>query len=242
MEIVYKHFRVVYSTNTWALENAPLLPRNKLTVISADEQSSGRGRSKNVWKSPPFKNLYATFCLFVPKEFSFIANLPQVLAIAAIEVFEKEGVKTRVKWPNDLYAGQKKIGGILTETRDFGKERFVAMGIGLNINMQMDDTLEAIKPITSLYLESNKEGDVAGILQSLSLNLSAKLELFLNEGFTPFLENFKSKMILNQEIQFKDSSRNIHKGRGIDILPDGSFKMLTESGEIKTFHSGELIE
>jgi len=241
MEIDYQHFRNVYSTNTWGLQNAQLLTRNHLTVISADEQSAGRGRFSNRWQSPAHQNIYATFCLFVNAEKS-VVNLPQVLALAVVEMLQEMDVEAKIKWPNDLYIGNKKIGGILSETIDFGKERFIAMGLGFNVNMPLEEVSKIDKPATSLLLETGKEFEVKDLIKNLSERLVKKLALFLEEGFACFLADFKSHMILGQDITFKDGSQKIYKGKGIDILDDGSFKMLLENGTPKVFHSGELID
>lgn len=241
MEIDYHHFRNVYSTNTWALQNASLLPRNRLTVIFADEQAAGRGRQANKWESPPFVNLYTTFGLFLPMR-QDIPNLPQILALSAIEVLKGEGLEPRIKWPNDLYIEGKKIGGILSETLDFGSERFIAIGLGLNVNMQKEDLEKISNPATSLINELKKEFVVEALLKKIAIQFNTYLEIFIEKGFTHFLDQFKNSMILNQKIQFKDSRRKLYVGKGMDISADGSLKLLLENGDVKVFQSGELIE
>lgn len=241
MDIDYQHFRNIYSTNTWAIQNAPLLSRNNLTVVSADEQSAGRGRYSNKWLSPPLQNIYATFCLFLPQSLN-ASNLPQVLALTVIEVLAKEGLHLRIKWPNDLYVNKKKIGGILSETLDFGKERFIAMGLGLNVNMTDEIAKKIDGAATSVLLETGKEFVIKELLKRTAVLLAQKAQVFLKEGFIPFLEDFKHAMILNQDISFRDSKRQVHQGKGVDICEDGSFKMISNNGEILIFHSGELIE
>lgn len=241
MDIDFHHFRNVYSTNTWALQNAILLPRNRLTVVSADEQAAGRGRQANKWESPAFLNLYTTFCLFLPMR-QDISNLPQILALAAIEILKAEGLEPRIKWPNDIYVENKKIGGILSETLDFGGERFIAIGLGLNVNMPKEDLAKISNPATSLLNELQKEFSVDEILKKITHQFNLYLETFIEKGFSHFLEQFKKNMILNQKIQFKDSNRKLYEGKGMDISADGSLKLLLENGDVKVFQSGELIE
>jgi BirA family biotin operon repressor/biotin-[acetyl-CoA-carboxylase] ligase len=114
MDIKHIHFETIDSTNTWAKTHTENLSPDKLTVISADHQLGGRGRFNRSWISPPHKNLISTFCFF--SEFPDIRNIPQILALSALELLEEHGLKAALKWPNDINAGPKKMGGILAET------------------------------------------------------------------------------------------------------------------------------
>jgi len=117
------------------IENELSLPK---AIIIAREQFAGRGRNSRQWSSPAGKGIYATTLLPLPVE-----KLPLVpLAVANIvasylrEVF---GLDARIKWPNDILIGGKKIAGILIEARINEERAFLLIGTGINVEPIADD-------------------------------------------------------------------------------------------------------
>jgi BirA family transcriptional regulator, biotin operon repressor / biotin---[acetyl-CoA-carboxylase] ligase len=104
------------------------------TLILADRQTAGRGRKGNSWQSPPGAGIWLTL-LERPIDQSGLAVLSLRVGIAAartLEAFADDAV--RVKWPNDLYVREGKVGGILVEARwRAGRPDWVAVGIGINV-------------------------------------------------------------------------------------------------------------
>ncbi|HET9796153.1 MAG TPA: biotin--[acetyl-CoA-carboxylase] ligase [Thermoanaerobaculia bacterium] len=102
------------------------------TVIAAAMQSEGRGRRDRSWRSPA-GGVYATFVFRVPAG----ARLPHLPLAAGVWVSEAlasaAGVESRLKWPNDVLAGDRKVAGILTEAKTRGDETHAAIGIGVNV-------------------------------------------------------------------------------------------------------------
>jgi BirA family biotin operon repressor/biotin-[acetyl-CoA-carboxylase] ligase len=101
------------------------------TVVAAAAQTEGRGRRDRSWRSPE-GGLYATFVFRVPEE-ARLPHLPLAAGIWVSEALAAAGVETRLKWPNDVLAGGRKIAGILTEAKTRGDETFAAIGIGVNV-------------------------------------------------------------------------------------------------------------
>ncbi|HEY4640133.1 MAG TPA: biotin--[acetyl-CoA-carboxylase] ligase [Thermoanaerobaculia bacterium] len=117
------------------IENELSLPK---AIIIAGEQFAGRGRNARQWSSPAGKGIYATTLLPLP-----VDKLPLVpLAIANIvasylrDVF---GLDARIKWPNDILVGGKKIAGILIEARINEERAFLLIGTGINVEPVADD-------------------------------------------------------------------------------------------------------
>jgi BirA family biotin operon repressor/biotin-[acetyl-CoA-carboxylase] ligase len=117
------------------IENELSLPQ---AMIIAGEQFAGRGRNARTWSSPAGKGIYATTLLTRP-----VAELPVIpLAMANIvasylrDVYE---VDARVKWPNDILAGGRKIAGILIEARVQDQRVFLLIGMGINVEPVADD-------------------------------------------------------------------------------------------------------
>jgi len=109
---------------------------DNLSVVSALEQTKGRGQRGNRWSSQPGENL--TFSLVV-KDFRIKANeqsaISQTTALSLTDLLSRHEIKARIKWPNDIYAGDEKICGILIENSLKGSEiDWSIIGIGLNVN------------------------------------------------------------------------------------------------------------
>jgi len=235
------HFPGIDSTNSWAMSNTHLFPRDKIILVYAKKQSDGRGRHKNKWQSPDTNNLYATFGIFVPTQQGVQPNLPQLIALAAVAVMEKMGVETRIKWPNDLLINQRKVAGILTETSIDEEHIFHAIGIGVNLNLSPESLKEIEKPATSLSVELEKEVDLEEFLDQLKETFSRFLSTFLEEGFTPFLPAFKAKLNHkeNQELSFHERDHQWN-GKFHSINDDGTLNLKLDTGEVKRFLAGEV--
>jgi BirA family biotin operon repressor/biotin-[acetyl-CoA-carboxylase] ligase len=192
MEIIHRHFESLGSTNDWAKEHLSFITSKSLLLVTADEQISARGQFGRKWISPRGQNIYASFA-FLSHEHYEPLNFTHILAISAARTLEDFGVTCRLKWPNDLLVGRKKIAGILCETVPLAQLAIV-IGIGINVNMKLE-TLQTIgQPATSLFCETGKHHELQKILGGLQDNFSRDLVLFLEKGFTPFQEAF-SKLV-----------------------------------------------
>jgi BirA family biotin operon repressor/biotin-[acetyl-CoA-carboxylase] ligase len=242
MDVVRQHFKIIDSTNTWSKHNAHLFPHDKITLVTADAQTAGRGRFNRYWESPPLQNIYATFNFFVEKHRYDIGNIPQILALSTLETLETLNLHPLLKWPNDILLSNKKVAGILCETTPFSDTLCIILGIGLNINMPLEITQKIDRPATSLLIEKGSPQNIENTLSLLQHHFSKNLDQFLNEGFLPFLNTYKAKLIHHpsQPIQFNDN-RTIWQGYFHSISNDGSLNLKLLSGEIRNFHTGEFL-
>lgn len=168
MKVIRKHFRTVHSTNSWAKEHKNEFAQDQLTLITVDEQTAGRGRFDRVWVSPPGQNVYASFCFFVPGPCQGAINISQMLAVPAVRTLEQLGVEAQIKWPNDLMIENKKVAGILCETTPVGDKTCVIIGIGINVNMSVEQLAQIDQPATSLMVEKGCEFLVEKVISILS--------------------------------------------------------------------------
>ncbi|NOZ12467.1 MAG: biotin--[acetyl-CoA-carboxylase] ligase [Acidobacteria bacterium] len=125
------HLDSTDSTNTQAFR---YLEHFDPVVITADSQHSGRGRGKNRWESPP-GNIYLS--VGTTTETPFLSGLSVRAAIHVVSRLNPllEGEKLCIKWPNDIFFHDKKVAGILTESRITAVKASVAVGIGLNTSV-----------------------------------------------------------------------------------------------------------
>lgn len=130
------YFESLPSTNSYA----KCIDTDKIvhgSVIITDDQNQGRGQYEKKWESEPFKNLTFTLC-FKPSSGDRISLLTLGCALSICNAVESiTGESPVIKWPNDIYHKDKKLGGILTECI-FSGDRLdrVLIGMGLNINQK----------------------------------------------------------------------------------------------------------
>jgi len=142
------------------------------TAVIAWEQSRGRGTKGRTWHSPPGLGLYASFILRGPGggPVPFPHLLPLAGGLAASDaVLAAAGIEVRLKWPNDLVHGGKKLGGILTEgvTGAAGGD-FAVIGMGVNVGHgPMDFPAELRASSTSLRLAGGRAATVESLFDGL---------------------------------------------------------------------------
>jgi BirA family biotin operon repressor/biotin-[acetyl-CoA-carboxylase] ligase len=132
----HRHFRRTGSTNTVARELAAAgAPHG--TVVTADEQTAGRGRQGRTWTAPPGAALLYSAVLrpLQPRH----SLLPLAVALAVCETAERlrPGIECKVKWPNDVHLEGRKLAGILIEARP--QDGWAVLGIGLNLTIAPED-------------------------------------------------------------------------------------------------------
>ncbi len=182
-------FPVTASTNTVAAALAANGQKDG-TVIIADSQTEGRGRRGRTWVSPPGRNLYLSIILrpcMQPKDAAMLTLLSAVACASAIQ--KLSSIPVSIKWPNDLMAAGKKIGGILTEMKtDAGRIDYAVIGIGININLDSCDMPDHImNTATSVMLQ-------AGEHQSRT-QYAVEIIKSLNYWYTILLESGKGAII-----------------------------------------------
>lgn len=170
-----------------------------LSVISATEQTSGRGQRGNIWLSEPGKNL--TFSIAVKYGGRLFDNanpvnqfvINGIVSLSVVELLETYGIDARIKLPNDIYVNGKKICGILIEHSVLGSSLIHSIiGVGLNVNQMNFD--ESLANPTSILLEiGGDEIHLPSLLEKL-------LDLFLKyaERYTPDeIQNIYQSKLLN---------------------------------------------
>ena len=152
----------------WALAGA-----SAGAFATAARQTRGRGRRERTWESPAGTGLYVSFVLRPDWPAEQAPNLAILAGMAAFQALEKAGVRNlRVKWPNDVLAGGKKICGVLVEPRlGAGRIEFAVVGIGINVGQAAGDFPPELRtPATSCRLEGaaiSVDGMLALLVESM---------------------------------------------------------------------------
>jgi BirA family biotin operon repressor/biotin-[acetyl-CoA-carboxylase] ligase len=154
-----RHFEVIDSTNSaamqWALDQKSPAPHG--AVVTADEQTAGRGRRGRDWVSPAGKGVYVSAIWRPQIEPGHIGQLTIVVALATALAMERiSGVRAHTKWPNDVLVRGRKAGGVLCEADlGNGEVRCVVAGVGINLNFAEEDLPQRpVYPATSLLIET----------------------------------------------------------------------------------------
>jgi BirA family biotin operon repressor/biotin-[acetyl-CoA-carboxylase] ligase len=164
------HHRLTDSTNERAKQLAAAGARHG-TLVTADEQTAGRGRQGRVWTAPPRSAVLMSVVLRELDE-----RLPLTAAVAVAEALP---VDAAIKWPNDVWIQDRKVAGILVEGRP--QEGWAVVGIGLNVSTE-GFPAELAEVATSLRLvgiEVDAESVLAAVLRSLDEWLGAPPERVL---------------------------------------------------------------
>lgn len=173
MRIERINLPTVDSTNTWVAQNAARLEAP--VVVTATEQSAGRGQRGNSWESEPGKNLTMTM-LWRPSEFRARRQfaISECVALGCVDALRGFGIEARVKWPNDIYVGDRKICGILIEhsvtSSSIDHSR---IGAGININ-QTEFVSDAPNPVSLAQL-TGKRYDISRVAAAVGASLENRL-------------------------------------------------------------------
>ena len=145
----HRHYRRTESTNDRARELAAAgAPHG--TVVTASEQTAGRGRQGRTWTAPPGKALLYSAILRPLEEHHLALPLAVPLAVCAAAEELRPGSECRVKWPNDIWLEKRKLAGILIEARP--QDGWAVIGIGLNLSIATEEfPPELRETATSLF-------------------------------------------------------------------------------------------
>lgn len=246
MNILRHHFALVDSTNNWVKLFPQKLPAATLLVVTAEEQSSGRGRRGHRWYAPARGNLYVTFGLDVLQPFPSLPYIGQLAAIAAVEaIIELCGIAVGIKWPNDLLFCGDKFAGILCEAVSIDDSLRIAIGIGVNVNIDKEALAPLGIPATSLQAARGALGEdisVEKLLAILTERFMALWQQLLLTGFSPLLPRYRSLLIhkAGDSITFH-SEGECCSGTFVEIDAAGAFSFINSHGELCRSFSGDVI-
>ncbi len=225
----------VDSTNTYLKRNYSGLESG--TVVSALLQTAGRGRNDRRWIAAKGENL--TFSLLLKDQF-FYENyrcLSVLSAYCVLKALEDLGVnELSIKWPNDVYAGGRKICGILLESVIQQQMECLIIGIGINLNQKRFDGDYLTEP-TSAVLELGYEIDLDSFSEAVFSILNENLSL-LKKGHDFFREIRDYDHLAGKKMYAEiNGSRSEVEVCGIDS--DFSLKVI-EKGEYRNIDAGEM--
>ncbi len=218
------------STNTELMRRARAGQLEPVLLV-AERQTAGRGRLGRDWQSESHnQNPNLTFSLGLPLALTDWSGLSLAVGLAVVQSLHAD---LRLKWPNDVWLGDRKLGGILIETASVGDARYAVIGIGINITPR--DAAGLRTPPAALC-ELWPEATAPLALARVALPLVQALQAFVREGFAPLRTAFHARDLLyGQEVVCSDGLTGM--ARGVDA--SGALLVHTDQG-LKKINSAEV--
>lgn len=231
----------VTSTNTIAKELAAR-GVSEGTVIIAHEQTEGRGRMGRSFYSPKESGIYLSIILRPKLSIEDSLLITTCTAVAVAKAIEQiGGVQARIKWVNDIFIGDKKVCGILTEASlnfESGGLEYAVVGIGINISTSaFPDDISHIAG--SIFTDKPKENPVSSMLVAQLLNNMA--EMTANLADRKYLEEYRCRsFLIGKDICVLKGSSNVIPAVAIDIDDKARLVVEYEDHTREALLSGEV--
>lgn len=236
-------FSRVDSTNRIAKE---YIADGKVTdkaVFVASTQTAGRGRYDRSFLSPE-GGVYLTYVTKVPSGSDFVSfGLYSALAVVNVlsSSIDNTAHTLSVKWPNDVKLDGKKIAGILPESVEKNGERFVIVGIGVNVDTKIED-LNAVEIATSLRAVTGKRYDVKKACAMLAVALSDIDDMYFGKFMNELNEEYnRYSSTVGKTVTYSVENGETVKGKAVRVERDGSLVVVRNGVEEKVVW-GEIVE
>ncbi len=243
MEANIINLPTAHSTNSVLAEMAPTAPHG--TVVATYEQTAGRGQRGNSWEAAPGENITMSMLLrpaHISPSRQFVIS--QAVSVAIVDFLRRylPGETVSVKWPNDIYVGDRKICGILIENTIAGSRiEYSIVGIGLNVNQERFLS-DAPNPCSITNFTGEKYpvdtllAELSGMILARMAEVDAEVgdstvpELYRSmmwrgSGYHPYRDN-----LLSEEIE----------GAIHSIAPTGHITLALPTGELRTYAFKEI--
>ena len=226
-----RHYRLVDSTNERARELAATGAPGG-TIVTADEQISGRGRRGRHWSAPAGKALLVSAIL--SPLCAEDALLPLAVPLAVCEAVESLApIRCRIKWPNDIWSDERKVAGVLIEAQP---PDWAVIGIGLNVSIEPDEFPDDLRhPATSVG---------HGVATERVLEATcARLDDWVSAPLSRVVAEFEARDALRgRRVGWTGAGGVDGEGSGVadGIDERGNLLVLTADGQRLSLGSGEV--
>lgn len=243
-EFYIEHLDTVDSTNSYARCHSARLwavaGDAKAVVVYAHEQTAGRGQRGNVWHSRAGENLLVSFvvrptALPVTSQFA----LSQAVALAVRSAMGYLDIDVVLKWPNDIYVGERKLAGILVELDCCGSlvEQAV-IGIGLNVNEEQFAPMEKV-PV-SMKMLTGEVYDVQEVLGVLLDSFSYYSSLLDAGCYSLLAAEYKKNLLGYKRLMHYRDAASEFDAKIMDIASDGRISLQRTDGSMHAYAFKEV--
>jgi BirA family biotin operon repressor/biotin-[acetyl-CoA-carboxylase] ligase len=207
------------------------------TVVVAEEQVAGKGRLGRIWLSP--KGSVALSIILYPS----VVYLPSLIMVASLAVVHSietvAGLKSQLKWPNDVLVDGRKVCGVLIENSVQGNTvNYAVIGIGINVNLKLADFPEVLPSATSLSDELGRDVSSLDLIRCLLIEME-KLYLALPTGQPVYQEWRNNLVTLGRRVHIKSGQAD-YEGIAESVASDGSLMLRQPDGNLTKIVAGDV--
>lgn len=210
------------------------------TLVAADSQTAGRGRSGRPWITPPGSALALTLILRPTIPAVHTSQIALLGGLAVVEGIQTTtGLRPQLKWPNDVLISGKKVCGVLAEAAFAGdKLDFVVLGLGVNVNASPPAGLTLAYPVTCLAAEVGHPLDREALMEAILNSFDAHYPQLGLPGLTAAWSEHLA--MRGQTVQVVGGEAGAVAGRLEGVTGEGAIVLRLESGETCALVAGEL--
>lgn len=208
--------------------------KENVFLVTADEQTAGRGRQGKSFYSPPLTGVYMTLVLHPMKPIVSAVSTTTAAAVAVCRAIENlTDKKPEIKWVNDVFLGGKKICGILTEAvTDFETQTATSVVIGIGMNIRTVNFPDDVENAASLNYDIRRSDLIAEIANELCK--------VADSPACEYMDYYRShSMLIGHQINFIKNGV-VTPATAVAIEQNGGLTVRLENGELLTLTSGEI--
>jgi BirA family transcriptional regulator, biotin operon repressor / biotin---[acetyl-CoA-carboxylase] ligase len=213
------------------------------TVALTEEQTAGRGRRGHSWFSPPGMGIWTSFLLRPRLPGKHLPPLTLCAAYAVASCIEENtDVDLCIKWPNDILINDRKVAGILAETKNMLREGpCVVVGIGINVNHTLNVFPDELKAsATSLRMVKNEPISRQPLFCKMVEKFESVYHMYLETGLRDILPKITSRLAwLGEMVEVNEPVKPTF-GRIVEVNEDGSLSLETKDNRCIAIYSGTI--
>lgn len=216
------------------------------TVVLARTQTEGRGRAGRTWHSPRDAGVYMSIALR-PADVGNPNLLPILAGLGVADELERrvDGLSPALKWPNDLMADGRKMGGVLSEASwSDGEIRHLVVGVGINVRTPGEELPEDVRAgATSVDEAVGREVELVVVADAVIAGVEARLDRpppVLDEGLLGLLDRFDWLRDRRVDVEIPGEDEPL-EGVCVGIAPDGALLFRPDRGALRRLHDAHVL-
>ena len=235
-------FNEVGSTNTIA----KFLSKNGIgngSVVIAEKQTAGRGRSGKSWESP-LGGIWLSIVLTPDVDYSKIPLITLATGVAVAKTLEEIGIENpEIKWPNDIMVNGKKVCGILTEAiTNFNTIEHVIIGVGIDANLSIEDFPEELQNTTTTLEREIGRVNENFLIKVFLQELEKIIELFNSKCYEDILKEWRKRSYtIGKVVEVKKPFNKSYDAYAVGISKEGELIVEKHDGTLEKVISGECL-
>jgi|TARA_B110000495_G_scaffold47236_1_gene39360 BirA family biotin operon repressor/biotin-[acetyl-CoA-carboxylase] ligase len=211
------------------------------TIVITENQIKGKGRKEDPWSMVAGKGLAMSIILDKKYPANHSSFISLATGVSVVESLKKRGVECSLKWPNDIYSQDKKLGGILCESKIKKNEiDKIVVGVGINVNETIEEHPHGLQATLTTMFSITNHPHQRELIVAEFINSFERLLVTINDDPTSLIDHWLSHCShLNKSVSFSNNGK-INKGIFIGLDEKG-YAQIEINGKVQTLNSINLI-